>query len=236
MTDKEEFMKKVFALCIVLTLFAAVLCAHASAAQSVPVDIWVNIENGGTAVIIPEVNSPLADKSSVTLDNGQSEAFHIEFSEVGSYSYTVRIEPDEREIRFDDTIYHVNVFVKEENGKLYTSVVIYNEKTGKKYSPESVGEFEPCTVSFVNGSDPDEPDKPESTTTPDETKPVPDTTSDTERTPGTGDKGSDNTSRPQTGDDSQLDFYLLLAILASAGLFMLSLLYYRSVVREIRKR
>lgn len=226
-------MRKVFALCIVLMLLAAVLCAHASAVQSVSVDIWVNIENGGTAVIISEVNSPLADRSSMTLDNGQSEAFHIEFSEVGSYSYTVRIEPDEREIRFDDTVYHVNVFVKEENGKLYTSVVIYNEKTGKKYSPESVGEYEPCTVSFVNGSGPDEP---EPTTTPDETKPVPDTTSDTERTPGTNDKGSDNTSRPQTGDDSQLDFYLLLAILASAGLFMLSLLYYRSVVREIKKR
>ena len=223
-------MKKVFALCIVLTLFAAVLCAHASAAQSVPVDIWVNIENGGTAVIITEVNSPLADKSSMTLDNGQSDAFHIEFSEAGSYSYTIRIEPDEREIRFDDTVYHVSVFVKEENGKLYTSVVIYNEKTGKKYSPESTGQYEPCTVSFVNGSD---PDATEPTTTPGETKPVQDTTDSTSKTT---DKDTGNTSRPQTGDDSQLDFYLLLAILASAGLFMLSLLYYRSVVREIKKR
>ena len=117
-------MRKVFALCIVLTLFAAVLCAHASAAQSVPVDIWVTIQNGGTAVIITEVNSPLPDKSKMTIDDGQSEAFHIEFSEPGSYNYTIRVEPDDRDIRFDDTVYRVSIYIIEENGTLSSNIII----------------------------------------------------------------------------------------------------------------
>ena len=224
-------MKKIFVFGILLMLFTAVLCTHASAAQSVPVDVWVEIQNGGTAVMITEVNSPLPDRSSMTLDDGQSEAFHIEFSEEGSYAYSVRIAPDDRDIRFDDTVYRVGVDVKEADGKLYTTIVIYNEKTGKKYSPEGTGEYEPCTVTFVNDPEPPVPDVTESTTAPDETGPVPDTTA----APGQDPK-ADGGSHPKTGDDSQLDFYLLLAILASAGLFMLSVLYYRSVVREMQKR
>ena len=80
-------MKRVFAFSVVLALIFAVLGAHVSAAQTVPVDIWVDIKNGGTAVIITEVNSPLPDRSSMTLDDGQSEAFHIDFSEEGAFSF-----------------------------------------------------------------------------------------------------------------------------------------------------
>ena len=229
-------MKKVFTFSIVLMLFTALLCARVSAAQALPVDIWVTIQNGGTAVIITEVNSPMPDHSSVTLDDGQSEAFHIEFSEPGNFNYTIRIEPDERDIRFDDTVYRIGVYVREENGKLYSNIVIYNEKSGKKYSPHSEGDFEPCTVTFVNDPGPDVPDTTETTTVPEESGSVPDTTSKTEQPPGITDRDQGGSSRPQTGDDSTLDFYLLLAILASAGLFMLSVFYYRSVVREVRKR
>ena len=35
-------------------------------------------------------------------------------------------------------------------------------------------------------------------------------------------------SRPQTGDDSRLEIYLLICITASAGLFLLSVAYYKS--------
>ncbi len=220
-------MKKVFAFSIIWMLFTAVLCTHAGAAPAVPVDIWVTIQNGGTAVIITEVNSPLPDRSKMTLDDGQSEAFHIMFSEEGSYSYTIRTEPDDRDIRFDDTVYRVSVYVREENGTLYTNLIIYNEKTGKKYSPQG-GQSEPCAVSFVNSPEPYEPSEPETTTEPGETKAVPDTPPAPTPAPGT--------SRPQTGDDSLLDLYLLLAIFASAGLFLLSVCYYRSVVKEIQKR
>lgn len=235
-------MKRVFAFSIALMLIIAVLCAPVSAAQTAPVDIWVDIKNGGTAVIIPEVNSPLSDQSSLTLDDGQSAAFHIDFSEKGVYSYTIRTEPDDREITFDDTVYQVKVFVREENGKLYTSIVIYNKKTGNKYSPQ--GHNEPCTVTFVNHIEADEPDETTAPTQPGEGETTEtESVAATEKPPGASksrssdtDNGSDPKSRPQTGDDSRLDFYLLLAIIASAGLFMLSVFYYRSVVKEVKKR
>lgn len=237
-------MKRVFAFSVVLALIFAVLGAHGSAAQTVPVDIWVDIKNGGTAVIITEVNSPLPDRSSMTLADGQSEAFHIDFSEEGTYAYSIRIEPDDREITFDDTVYRVNVFVTEESGRLYTSVVIYNQKTGGKYSPQ--GYDEPCTVTFVNDFTPDETTAP---TRSGESETTSETVTATDRDSGSaksdsGDsnddaknasKESDVKSRPQTGDDSRLDFFLLLAIIASAGLFMLSVFYYRSVVKETQK-
>ena len=237
-------MKRVFAFSVVLALIFAVLGAHGSAAQTVPVDIWVDIKNGGTAVIITEVNSPLLDRSSMTLDDGQSEAFHIDFSEAGTYAYTIRIEPDDREITFDDTVYRVNVFVTEESGKLYTSIVIYNQKTGGKYSPQ--GYDEPCTVTFVNDVSPITPDETTAPTQSGESAATSETVTATEQDPGSAkndpnddaknaSKGSDVKSRPQTGDDSRLDFFLLLAIIASAGLFMLSVFYYRSVVKGTQK-
>ena len=181
-------MKKLFAFSVILTLLTAVLCTHASAAQSVPVDIWVTIKNGGTAVVITEVNSPLPDKSKMTIDDGQSEAFHIEFSEPGNFNYTIRIEPDDRDIRFDDTVYRVSIYIIEENGTLSSNIIIYNEKSGKKYTPQTEGHPDPCTVTFVNNPGHDYPDVPtsptEATTAPAETKDVPDNTSTTEQTPG----------------------------------------------------
>ena len=45
-------------------------------------------------------------------------------------------------------MYQVKIFVTEEDGKLITNIVIYNQKTGYKYSPQ--GEGEPCSVTFVN--------------------------------------------------------------------------------------
>ena len=237
-------MKRVFAFSVLLALIFAVLGAHVNAAQTAPVDIWVDIKNGGTAVIITEVNSPLPDRSSMTLDDGQSEAFHIDFSEEGTYSYLIRIEPDDREINFDDTVYHVKVFVTEENGRLYTSIVIYNQKTGGKYSPQ--GYDEPCTVTFVNDLSPITPDETTAPTQSGESATTSETVTATEQDSGSAkndpnddaknaSKGSDVKSRPQTGDDSRLDFFLLLAIIASAGLFMLSVFYYRSVVKETQK-
>ena len=224
-------MKKVIVFSVILMLITAVLCVPVNAAQSASVNIWVSIKNGGTAAIITEVNCPLPDRSSITLDDGKSEAFHIEFSEEGTYSYTVKVEPDDRDITFDDTVYQVKIFVTEEDGKLYTNIVIYNQKTGYKYSPQ--GEGEPCSVTFVNDPTPTVPEETTVPTDPGETETP--TGSDTPAET-TADDTSGSKSRPQTGDDSRLDFYLLLAIIASAGLFMLSVFYYRSVVKEIQKR
>lgn len=234
-------MKKVFAFSLALIMMLAVCCAPIGAAEAAGVDIWVNIINGGTAVIITEVNCPLPDKSKITLEDGQSEAFHIDFTEEGTYSYLVKIEPDEREISFDDTVYNVKVFVSEENGKLYTSILIYNTKSGNKYAPQGSGD-DPCSVTFSNSTEPPAP-----TSSSEPTLPAENTEPGTDREPTDPDGGgnpsqtdkpdnssSGGSSQPKTGDDSRLDFYLLLAILASAGLFMLSVFYYRSVMKELK--
>ena len=140
-------------------------------------------------------------------------------------SSTIKVEPDERDITFDDTVYQVKIFVTEEDGKLITNIVIYNQKTGYKYSPQ--GEGEPCSVTFVNDPTPTVPEETTVPTDPGETE-----TPSGSDTPAetTTDDTSGSKSRPQTGDD------FLLAIFASAGLFMLSVFYYRSVVKEVQKR
>lgn len=237
-------MKKVFAFSLVLIMMLAVCCAPVGAAEAAGVDIWVNIINGGTAVVITEVNCPLPDKSRITLEDGQSEAFHIDFTEEGSYSYLVEIEPDERELTFDDTVYNVKVFVSEDNGKLYTSILIYNTKSGNKYAPQGGGD-DPCSVTFSNSTEPPVPTSATEPVSPtDAAEPLSDTTENGEgQSPSHSDSGKNSaqsdknggSSKPQTGDDSRLDFYLLLAILASAGLFMLSVFYYRSVMKEMKR-
>lgn len=241
-------MKKVFAFSLVLIMMLAVCCAPIGAAEAAGVDIWVNIINGGTAVIITEVNCPLPDKSRITLEDGQSEAFHIDFTEEGTYSYLVEIEPDERELTFDDTVYNVKVLVSEDNGKLYTSILIYNTKSGNKYAPQGGGD-DPCTITFSNSTEPPAPTTATEPVSPTDATETPSdaTESDEGKSPSDSDGGnhsaqpdqnggssSGGSSKPQTGDDSRLDFYLLLAILASAGLFMLSVFYYRSVMKEIK--
>ena len=73
------------------------LGAQVSAAQTVPVDIWVDIKNGGTAVIITEVNnSPLPDQSSLTLDDGQKLRSISISPEEGRILIPSGLEPDER--------------------------------------------------------------------------------------------------------------------------------------------
>ena len=224
-------MKKVFAFSLMLILMFAVCFTPAGAAEAAGVDIWVHIINGGTAVITSEVNCPLPDKSRITLEDGQSEAFHIDFTKAGTYSYLVEIEPDERELTFDETVYNIKVFVYEENGKLYVNILIYNTISGEKYAPE---DGDPCSVTFSNS------DEPVTPTVPDESRPPAPTVPDESQPPASTEQPplppSGGPSKPQTGDDSKLDFYLLLAIFASAGLFMLSVFYYRSVISEKKQK
>lgn len=205
-------MKRVFAVGIVLTLVLAVLCLPSGALEPVGTDIWVQIENGGTAVIITSVNCPLPTRSRLTLDHGESEAFHIEFAEEGMYSYQIRLEPDGRDITFDDTVYNLEVYVTDVGGRLESNVVIYLASTGMKYAP--LTEDRLCGVAFSNSVEPPEPTEPTETQ---QTKPP----------------APSNT--PKTGDDTRLGLYLLLAFFASAGLFALSCDYYAAVKRDQKR-
>ena len=246
---------------------------------SVGVDIWVSIANGGTAVISTQGSNPMPDNSKIVLADSRLDAFHIDYSEEGLYNYEVKIEPDDRDIEFDTTVYDVKVYITDNEGKLIANVVIYDKKTGEKYAPSQTVDGMECVVSFnnyggssgvpveptepTNPSDPETPTQspPETTTQapPETTTQAPPettteetsetsteqskkTTSKKKKKSGSGSSssgsstGSDSSSghQPKTGDDTRLDWYLFIAMLASFGLFMISIFFYLSVNKEIK--
>ena len=214
-------MKKIMIFSIILMLIIAVPSGRCLAAEPIGVDVWVDIENGGTAVMTNENNSPPPEESRITVEPDSTEVFHIVFTEPGTFSYTVRVEPDERDIEFDTSVYTLQVYVLEEDGVLRSTVVVYNYYSGEKYAPYDPQSGEPLTVAFSNS-----PDKPEDSPVvgPDDPH-------------GGGNGGSGTSSgQPKTGDDTMLALYLIAAILASAGLFALSILYYIFVDKFIARK
>ena len=238
------YMKRLIMISLVLILLFSVSVISVSAYDAVGVDIRVDVINGGTVNITSQVNSPLPDKSELKLSDKESGMFHIDFDDEGIYNYYVRIKPDDRDIVFDETVYNVVVYVNEEDGKLFPTVVVYYSGSDKKYeSPEGFDNF---TLVFDNtGNIPTEPLDPTIETSTVETGSTEDESKETDNTVKPTQANAvetqphnknDNDSKPKTGDDSTLDFYLVLAIIASAGLFMLSLIYYYSVTKSIKEK
>ena len=236
-------MRKITIFIIALILALSVCSLPAAAYEAVGVDVWVEIVNGGTAVMTAQVNCPLPEQSTITLDNGEQAAFHINFTEEGEYSYYINVIPDERGIIYDTTVYNVKCYMSEIDGKLYVTTVIYNVKTGNKY--ERPGSFDYISVGFENLLEqPTEPTVPVEAPTVDPSV-TPSEASSEHPTEGAGDNPTQASSdpretpvtvstempdqsassRPKTGDNSILDIYLLICIAASAGLFALSIGY-----------
>jgi pilin isopeptide linkage protein len=260
-------MKKVLTVILLLAaiplLFNTALCA--SAYTPATAEIAVEIKHGGTAVIIPEVNCPIPDKTELKLEDGEVGRFNIQFTEPGIYTYTVKTVPDSRNLDFDSTVYTVIIYVTDENGTLKAVKLVY--AGGVKYAGEPGSDGSPDVILFEN-TEPEQketttqggnpvipvvppvpgliiPVIPEITTAPGgNTSPSPETTtspggtsrSDTaERTTapeGTGlPETEDNNpapqdkSNPKTSDDTDMEMYFLIAVIASAGLLVLSIIY-----------
>ena len=232
-------MKRKLLVSILLTvlLFLPSFSAYAQY-DSVKAEIAVEIIEGGTAAITPEVNSPIPDKSSIKLKNGEIGKFNIYFTDVGIYSYTVRVLPDSRDLIFDTKVYDVKVYVTDEDGKLATTVIAYTGEN--KYSSRSDiaarVNYGPERLVFSNSEqevppppDPTKPTEPEKTTKPsDEGK---------DDDGGSSDKKRSKRSRnPKTGDDSEMERYFLVATIASAGLFTLSLVYLADTQKTVKRK
>lgn len=222
-------MKKILFFGIILMLLFAVPVGWCLAApEPENVDIWINIDNGGTAIMTTENNSPPPEESRITVEADSTEAFHIVFTEAGTYSYNVSVEPDERDIQFDSTVYNIQIYVVEEDGDLHAMIIVSNSVSGEKYAPYDTEIGAPLTVAFINA-----PDMPSG-------KPI-----DAPDDPSGGGNGGTNNggnssgmpiSQPKTGDDHMLGVYLFTAILPSAGLFVLSILYYICVAKFVARR
>ena len=260
-------MKKVLNVILLLAaiplLLNTALCA--SAYTPARADIAVEIKHGGTAVIIPEVNCPIPDKTELKLKDGEVGRFNIQFTEPGIYTYTVKTVPDSRNLDFDSTVYTVIIYVTDENGTLKAVKLVYAGDV--KYAGEPGSDGSPDVILFRN-TEPEEeettsqggnpvpavippvpgliipvipeittapggntPPSPETPTSPGGTN-RPDAPEGTTAPEGTGiPETEDNNSappdksNPKTSDDTGMEMYFLVAMVASAGLLVLSIIY-----------
>lgn len=182
----------------------------AFAAEAESVSIPVEIEGGGTAEIISEVNCPLPKESSLEVQDGATENINISFSVPGDYEYTIQAEAKDG-LYYSPEYYTATVAVRADNSGKLTSTVILT-KAGSNYK------LDRCR--FVIAEKQSEESEANAVTQP----------AGTAQTPK-----NPPTSRPQTGDDSMLDIYLLICIAAAGGLFMLAVIYSVSTERLIKR-
>ena len=127
-------MKKILIFCIILIIFEGLSAfpVHAVYYEPVTAEIETEITLGGSAVIIPNINCPVPEKTEIYLNDGETGKFYINFTKVGIYDYIVKTISDERKLNFDKTVYHVKIYVTDENEELAVTFVISkgNDKYG----------------------------------------------------------------------------------------------------------
>ena len=126
---------------------------------------------------------------------------------VGVFDYTVKTVPDDRDIEFDDTVYNIKFYVTDNDGRLEATVIA--SKGEEKYN----------RLIFVNtekGGD-------EPTTNPTDSS-------------DNGGSPPDKNRNPKTNDDTRMEIYFLFAIIASAGLLALSIVYLIDTQKMINKK
>ena len=202
-------MKKILTFCILILLVPGLFgfTAYAYDYQPVKYKIEVEVTLGGTVKIIPNVNCPIPQKTELTLKDGEIGRFDIDFVEPGVFDYTVKTVPDDRDIIFDDTIYNIKIYVTDRDGTLEANMIA--SKGEEKYS----------RLIFVNtekGGD-------EPTTNPTDSS-------------DNGGSPPDKNRNPKTNDDTRMEIYFLFAIIASAGLLALSIVYLIDTQKMINKK
>lgn len=204
-------MRKILTIILVLTALLALagVTAYAYDYEVVGIEVPFEVKEGGTVQIIPEVNSPVPGEAEMTVADGETGRFHIDFDTVGEYSYTVKMKPSADGTETDDTVYQVKVYINDEDGVLSPTFIAY--KGNEKYTGH--GDFtgappDKCLY-FVMAAHYEPPTEPP-------TEPPPDT--------------------PSTGDDTHMERNFLIAIIASAGLLTLSIVYYNDTKKLLKEK
>jgi pilin isopeptide linkage protein len=210
-------MKKLLTFCILILLVPGLFGFTAYAYDYVPIkyEIEVEVTLGGTVKIIPNVNCPIPQKTELTLKDGETGRFDIDFVEPGDFDYTVKTVPDERDIIFDDTIYNIKIYVTDRDGTLEANMIA--SKSEEKYSGDTK------RLIFVNAEKSNDEPTTNSTDTPTESS-------------DNGGSPLDKNRNPKTGDDARMELYFLLAMIASAGLLALSIVYLIDTQKMINKK
>lgn len=246
---------------VLLLLLFQTTCIAFAAVKAAGADIPVVIEGGGTAYLIPGINSPLPKEVTIRVGNGRTGHFYIDFTEAGVYRYTIKAgfsKPD-GELPADE-VFQVTITVVEQNGVLHTVSVIsggnsskktdevrFKDKTEPSSEPDTVpppsyppnttepstGGMSTMTVPHTQPNDSTVPTtRPHDTTVP-VTLPY-NSTEPTTKPPETP-RIFRVFSAPKTGDESHLAYYLLIAMVSSAGLFLLAMLYTSNTNKLIKK-
>lgn len=202
--------------------------------NSVKADIMVEVKEGGSVVIIPSVNSPVPDKTSLHIKDGEMGKFEVNFNTVGIYDYTVKTVPDKRKIEFDHKVYKIKIYVTDEGGELITTIIAYtnNEKYSAHSDVKGYSPYGPERLIFKNKVPKEKP--PKDNNKKDNLKK--DNNHNNNKKDGKyNDSTLDKNRNPKTEDDTKMELYFLAAILASAGLFLLSVFDFVETRKMIKK-
>ena len=229
-------MRRFLTLSLSLLLLLFPFAGSAFAAEKASAEIPVIIDGGGTATIIPEVNSPLPTENPIHVDNGRTGYFYIYFDEPGVYHYTITAEFSENvKIMKTDEAYRLTVQVYErEDGMLYTATTINSSRSSEKKSQVRFNRGAESTTQPPETTTTESPSETSTTESPSETSTT-ESPSETSTTPSLPPETTTTTSTPRTGDESNLTRYVLLATASAAGLFLLALLYTINTNKLIRE-
>lgn len=255
---------------VLLLLLVQTTCIAFAEVKAAGADIPVVIDGGGTAYMIPDINSPLPKEVSIRVDNGRTGHFYIDFTEAGVFRYTIKAgffrDGEERPA---DEVFRLTITVVEQDGTLHTVSVINGDHSSKKTdevrfkdktepssetetaetvtyphntTEPSTGGMSTTTVPHTQPNDSTTlpPTGPYDTTVPTtlpSTLPTTRPYNSTEPTtkPSETPRVFRIFSAPKTGDESHLAHYLLIAMVSSAGLFLLALLYASNTKKLIKK-
>ena len=144
--------RKFLAVSLISLLLLFRTASIAFAAHTADADIPVRIDGGGTAYMIPEVNSPLPKEVIIRVDNGRTGHFYINFTEAGVFHYTIKagfIRNGEEQPA--EEVFRLTVTVYEQDGTLYTVSVINSSHSAGK--PDAIRFHEVSQVTTTSPSD-----------------------------------------------------------------------------------
>ena len=210
----------------------------------------MEVKEGGTVTITPSVNSPIPDKTSLYVKDGEYGKFEITFTSVGVYDYTVKSVPDKRKLEFDDKEYKVRIYVTDEGGELVSTVIA--STSDNKYSAHSDAKgylpYGPERLIFKNlvpkektteKNKKDDSQKDNDKNNKKNNKNNKDNKGDKDnndnKNGGNNAGDLDKNKNPKTEDDTKMEIYFLIAMLASAGLLLLSIFDLRDTQKMIKE-
>ena len=187
--------------------------------ESVDVDIKVDVSKDSgddydNKIVIEAMKntSPMPANGSLndgkmTLDikDNTSGEFKIAFDEPGEYEYKVyEVKGKNKNIEYDTKVYHVTVYVMDNNGKLEYALSLKVEGVNSK----------PDKIQFVNIEEEETTQEEKTKKETEETEE--ETTEDTTKDNGDDVVNDENRDNPQTGDEFPLDTVLLIMFTSCA--------------------